>query len=279
MSDNSNLMIYDLHTHSNKSDGVLSPGDLIARAKDFNVDVLSITDHDTVQAYQELDSFSEITIIPGIEFSALWRKSYIHIVGLNIHLDSQPLTKLIEYQSNTRLQRAEKILQRLSKKLQIDLSLDELQQNVDSANIGRPHIAKYLVQQGLVKNVQTAFDKYLGNGKIGDVKQGWPELEQVVQCILESEGIAVIAHPMKYNFTRTKLLECCVDFTLAGGQGIEIISGSQGKDITRNIIKIAEKLDMYASCGSDFHQPGYGWSELGQFGDFPVGAKPVWDLF
>ena len=272
-------MIYDLHTHTDCSDGKLAPMDMIERAIDNQVDVLSITDHDTLAAYAELPTLPKLRLITGIELSTCWRKANIHIVGLNIDLNSPAMQAMIENQIRRRDQRAEKILKRLSSKLNTVLDIDEVREKINTNVIGRPHIANHLVDLGLVKNHTQAFDKYLGRGKIGDIKQDWPELETTIQCILDSGGIAVIAHPMKYAFTRTKLKECLQDFKTLGGQAVEIISGRQTSDITRDILKMTNSMKLYASCGSDFHQPGQPWAELGSFGALPNTAKPVWDLF
>lgn len=274
-------MIFDLHTHSNISDGALSPNELIQRAKQFNVDVLSITDHDTIDAYNAIDQteLANINIIPGIEFSTYWRKINIHIVGLNVDINSPVLKKIVKRQHTARQERAEKILTILSQKLNIDITLDEIKQYSINNIIGRPHIAEYLVQRKLVKNIQHAFDKYLGEKKIANIKQIWLDLETIIDAINRSNGVAIIAHPAKYKLTRTKLIELINDFKTLGGQGIEVVSGKQSPKLACELGKITNDHELYASCGSDFHQPNTYSSEPGQFQRLPAECRPVWDLF
>ncbi len=274
-------MIYDLHTHTQVSDGKLSPSELLARAKEFHVNAISITDHDTVKAYDELTDKDKqsITLIPGIEFSSVWRKTGVHIVGLNIDLNNDALKQTIQLQQKNRQERAKTIIDKLAKKLSQEIALEQIESIARNNNIGRPHIAEYLVQNKIVENQKEAFDKYLGTGKIGDIKNTWLDLETIIKTITNSNGIAVLAHPAKYKLTRTKLIELLSDFKNYGGQAFEVVSGKQVPHLTRDLARISEAKELYASCGSDFHQTGHSWSELGKFGKLPENCKPVWELF
>ncbi len=274
-------MKFDLHTHTNISDGKLSPSELIERAKQLHVDVLSITDHDSVAGYENLpvDSSDSIKLVAGIEFSSRWRNNNIHIIGLNIDLKNNDLLESINHQQKVRIERAEIIIEKLSKKLKTEISFKEIIKSAHNNNVGRPHIAEYLVKNNLSKDVKHAFEKYLGSGKMGDLKTNWLDMQTIINVILSSGGIAVIAHPGKYKFTRTKLLELVDDFRNCGGQAMEVISGKQPTQLTGNLVKIAELKDLYSSCGSDFHQPGQSWTELGQFESLPKNCKAIWELF
>ena len=116
----------------------------------------------------------------------------------------------------------------------------------------------------------------LGQGKAGDIKECWPKLEQIVQYIVELGGIAVLAHPIKYKLTRTKLIELCTEFKTAGGTAIEVISGQQTPQQITMITTIARQLDLFASVGSDFHSPEQTWIKLGRIPELPTQLKPVW---
>ncbi|MDF1689957.1 MAG: PHP domain-containing protein [Cycloclasticus sp.] len=266
----------DLHSHTVVSDGRLTPKELVERAKANGVEVLSITDHDTISAYEQLADIDldGLTIIPGIEFSTQWRGVGVHIVGLNLNLDSPAIKEGVAQQEKARSKRALLIAQRLIKaKLPIDFQ--RVEEIAQYRNVGRPHFAQHMVELGIVKDMSAAFKKYLGNGKVGDVKQCWAELEQIVRWIVEADGVAVLAHPLKYKMTRTKLSALLDDFRAVGGRGMEVVSGQQTKDETRLLARFCVEKGLLASCGSDFHQPSR-WSEIGSMSAFPKECEPVW---
>lgn len=273
-------MIFDLHCHTHFSDGLLSPEAVIARAKERGVAVLAITDHDTIAAVgiaQKAAVESGITLISGIEFSSQWGKGGVHIVGLGVDINSPALITAIEFQEQARIARARAIADRLSKAGFPD-ALVGAQAIAGNATLGRPHFAQYLVAIGEVKNINTAFKKYLGAGKPADVKYQWPLMDQVIAWIHAAGGVAVLAHPAKYELTRTKMCAMIDSFVAAGGDALEVISGLQPAALTEDLLRIANARALHASCGSDFHVPDQPWQELGSFGKLPANAKPVWEL-
>ncbi len=271
-------MIFDLHTHSTASDGMLTPQDLLERAAANNVACLSITDHDTVDAYKSLNSntFAGVAIVAGIELSTNWAGRNIHVVGLNVDPDNSDLAEGIRLQKLARVQRAEKIAARLEQK-GLGNPLEKVTQLANGANIGRPHFARYLVDEGLVTDFRQAFQKYLGNGKIGDIRQFWSPMEDVIAWVRAAGGTAVLAHPAHYKLTNTRLRLLTEDFITAGGQALEIASGIQTKQLTDKLNTLCEDLQLLASCGSDFHGPGNSWSEVGKFTRLPANCRPVWE--
>jgi hypothetical protein len=271
-------MIFDLHTHSTASDGSLAPQELLSRAAANGVTCLSVTDHDTVDAYANLDDSScpGVTVVPGIELSTNWAGRNIHVVGLNIDPSNSDLVNGIRKQKLARLQRAEKIAARLEKK-GMDNPLEEVTKLANGANIGRPHFARYLVDKGIVTDFRQAFQKYLGNGKAGDVRQFWSPMEDIIEWILAAGGTAVLAHPAHYKLTNTRLRLLAEDFISAGGQALEIVSGIQTKQLTAKLTRLCDDLQLMASCGSDFHTPGNSWSEVGKFTRLPANCRPVWE--
>lgn len=271
-------MNFDLHCHTTASDGALSPGEVVYRAADRGVDVLSITDHDTIDAYGQLDRkhFERLHIVPGIEFSTHWCGHTIHIVGLDIDLDSAVLADAISTQQVARSQRAFEIARRLER-AGVEGALVGAQNIAGDRAIGRPHFARFLLESGRVKSIQAAFKKYLGPGKPGDVRDYWPALDVVTNWITAARGVAVIAHPGKYRMTNTKLASLIGAFTDCGGQAIEVLCGQQPSDLTRKLVRLCEQHGLLASCGSDFHMPGQPWSELGAFGALPEQSRPVWE--
>jgi len=276
----SDSMIYDLHSHTNFSDGLLDPPELIDRAIKMGVDALAITDHDTISAFEHIDikNNHSIKIIPGIEFSTSWKKINIHILGLNLKLESVALKKGVSFQKEARSRRAVLIAEKLSD-MGFKGSLEGASNIAKNENIGRPHFAQYLVNIGAVNNIDQAFRKYLGAGKPGDIKSFWADLSQIVSWIKEAGGTAVLAHPKKYKLTRNKLKYLLDDFILAGGQAIEVISGNQNPEITKDLANLCLEKKLLASCGSDFHRPGQSWAELGNIPRLPSSCIPVWDTW
>ncbi|GAB3105767.1 PHP domain-containing protein [Aestuariicella hydrocarbonica] len=273
--------MHDLHSHSLCSDGILRPQALVSRAKMQGVTVLALTDHDTVSGIGEARNAAAeegIRLLPGIEFSCLWNGTGIHIVGLNIDPDHPAMVAAVEQQSNNREIRAEKIAAKLAK-LGMPGTLEGAKAKADGGVLGRPHFAKFLIEAGHVKSMDQAFKKYLGSGKPGDVKQIWPSIEEAVGWIVAAGGVAVVAHPDKYKMTRTKLGRLLEEFVAVGGQAMEVVSGRQAPDVTRDMRLLANKYGLYASCGSDFHVPDQPWQELGNFDGLPEDCRPVWDLW
>ncbi len=272
------LMLADLHTHTTASDGTLSPEQLIARAKTAGVTLLSITDHDTIAAYSSPPRHVDNTIqlVPGIEFSSRWRNYGIHILGLNINPDSTALQAAISEQQNARARRAEIIAHKLAK-LGFKDTLEGARQIAGDAVLGRPHFARYLVASGQLPSVAKAFKKYLGQGKPCDVRENWPQVERVINWISEAGGTAILAHPAKYKLSNLRLEELVRDFCASGGQGLEVISGQQDETITLRLGKLAVRHGLLASGGSDFHQPGQSWAELGRVAALPKDCTPVWE--
>lgn len=272
--------MYDLHTHSHCSDGKLSPQALVQLAKDSGVTVLALTDHDTTQGIAEAQAAAgdDITVIAGIEFSSQWRGRGIHIVGLQVDIHSVVLQNAVSQQTQVRNDRAKKIAQRLEK-AGVKHALAGAEKYANGAAIGRPHFAQYMVEKGYVANFAQAFKRYLGAGKIGDVKEGWPTIDTVIQWITQSGGIAVLAHPDKYDLTRTKLYELLDDFVDAGGHALEVVSGKQDSGVTDKLARAAKEFSLLASCGSDFHGPNQPWQALGKYSTLPDTCEPVWQRF
>ena len=273
------LIRADLHTHTNCSDGQLTPDQLLAEAVEKGVQLFSITDHDTLAAYRQLTILPPegMKLLVGIELSCTWRRMTIHMIGLNLDAEAASMLEAETKQGQARAQRYEKILQRLTK-AGLDIDTERLI-TLGGSCPGRPHIARYLYETGQVKSETQAFDKYLGQGKMGDVKECWPDLSQAIDWVQQAGGVAVLAHPIKYRLTRTKLIELCTDFKEAGGEGMEIISGQQNPTQTKTLSEIAQKLELLGSVGSDFHKPGQPWAVVGKVAALSPGVTPIWTLF
>lgn len=276
---NARTVIYDLHSHSNASDGSLEPADLLRHAADCGVDALAITDHDTLAAYDRIDAAAAgPCIVPGIEFSTSWRKIGIHVVGLNVDPASPTLRQGVLRQQQSRDARARAIARRLRSKGLPDM-LDAVLQIAGGDPVGRPHFAEYLVAEGIARDRKAAFRKYLGAGKPGDVRHGWASLPEVLHWIVRSGGTAVLAHPAKYRLTKTKLRALATEFRGAGGTAIEVVCGQQSLNTTAQLARLSIDLGLAASCGSDFHDGNNCWSRPGGFPPLPDGLRTVWETW
>ncbi len=273
----------DLHSHSTASDGALTPEGLLQRAREQEVRQLALTDHDTVSGVTQLlenpsPAASAVTLIPGVELSCVWGKTLIHVVGLAIDPYHEVLTTALHGQHAARQRRAELIGERLER-YGFTGAYAHAAALADDGQIGRPHFARFLVEQGHVATMQQAFKRFLGAGKPGDVKLTWPALSTVVEWITASGGVAVLAHPMQYKMTATRRNALAADFKAAGGRALEVISGRQTPDCTRTLCRLAERHDLLASLGSDFHSPDTPWNELGCSGELPRDCRPVWSAW
>ncbi len=256
-------MIIDFHTHSNASDGKLAPADLLQEALAAGIEQLALTDHDCVDGYLALKSSQAaadegLKLHAGVELSCRWHNDTVHIVGLGIDVEEPGLVAGLDQLAQARQKRAGTIAERLEK-LGFEGALEGAIRHAGVSQIGRPHFARWMVEQGHVSDMNAAFDKYLGAGKTGDVKAFWPELDEAVSWISGAAGIPVLAHPLKYRYTRSKLRRLVRDFCDCGGQAIEIYSGRQLADQTEQLRKLAKEFGLLASAGSDFHgQRDYG---------------------
>lgn len=274
-------MQIDLHTHSTASDGRLTPSELVSRAAASGVNVLALTDHDGTDGLDEAHCAAEhagIRFINGIELSVSWNKRTIHLVGLNFDPDFSPLKAGIKGLRDFREIRAREIAHKLEK-CGIQDAYEGAKAFSGGKMLGRMHFAQFLVKTGHAKNIRSVFKHYLVNNKPGHVTGNWATLENAVSWINNAGGIAVIAHPARYKLSRSKLRKLISDFVLAGGQAIEVVSGSHDVNEVKTMACHAHDFDLYASSGSDFHDPDFPWIRLGQLPELPKKCQPVWDLF
>ena len=279
--DFSNLRV-DLHSHTKVSDGGLTPIELVDRAVNFQLDVLAITDHDTTNGLATARDYIDenqmpLQLIDGIEISTSWQGFEIHIVGLNIEKENTELQALISQQQAAREQRAIKIGEKLTKCGFEDVYY-QAKELAKDGSITRAHFAKVLLNQGKVNNLQAAFDKYIGKGKRAFVSPSWCDIETAVKTIHQANGVAVLAHPMRYQLSAKWLRRLIVQFKAAGGDAMEIVLPQMNLDQRRNMLNYCLEYDLYASLGSDFHYPSK-WSDLGRNLQLPEQVKPVWSLF
>ena len=277
-------MKVDFHCHTTASDGALTPKALIDLAVEQGVTSMAITDHDTTAGYELVKTYAKeqgVQLYTGVEASCSWNGHTIHIVGLDFDVENPKLQQGLNAICDARIQRAEAMIEKLEavKSLQIEDLGTKLWQLVNDGVVGRGHFAQLLREEGVVKNGQQAFDKYLKKGKQGYAPCEWPALEKVVSWINEAGGIAIIAHPGIYKFTSRKLNRLIADFKAAGGRAIEVVNQPRHGAEIIGMAERANNHELYASMGSDFHRPEHTWRGLGWLAPMPQNVRPVWDLF
>lgn len=273
-------MNVDLHAHSFYSDGELPPSDVIRIAAENGLDVVSLTDHDTTAGLAEAQQAADehhIRLITGTEISATWRHKDIHIVGVNIDPEHPSLAEGLMHHQSLRRTRA-KAIGDCFQSLGIPGAFEAANALAGKGLIARPHFAKFLVNEGHCKDMGTAFRRYLRRGKAAYVKTEWSALSDVVGWITGAGGIAILAHPCRYQLTSTQLRHLLHDFVAAGGEGIEVVTGNQTLNDTHHTARLCEEYKLLASRGSDFHGPS-SRAELGKMAALPLSCTPVWSRF
>jgi len=257
----------------------LAPPELIALAATKGVDVLALTDHDTLEglaaARTAADAAGLILVVPGVEISVTWGGRTIHIIGLGIDPRNQALRAGLAGLLAYRHRRAEEIGRCLAGE-GIEGALEGARACSNGRLIGRTHFARFLVQRGYAADEREVFKHYLVKDKPGHVAGDWTSLEAAVGWIRGAGGQAVIAHPGRYRFTRAKLLRLIGQFRELGGVGIEVVSGSHTPDERLLFARYAQENHLLASVGSDFHRPGNPWAGLRAMAPLPSFCTPIW---
>jgi predicted metal-dependent phosphoesterase TrpH len=248
--------VIDLHTHSSASDGVLSPQNLLAYAAEQGITLLALTDHDTVAGLVEGAEAAKqfgINFVPGIEFTIQWRKQGdFHLLGLGIQ-DTSALQQIIQNSQILRENRNLEIIEKMHNQ-GIPVSLEELREMSGTSSIGRPHFADYLVANGLAKTRQIAFDRFLSKGGPCYAEHTGENLEDAIQAIIRGGGLPVLAHPMSLYVSWGKIENILTGFREQGIAGIEAWHSSARVCDCRRLEKLADKLGLFITAGSDFHE-------------------------
>ena len=269
---------YDLHTHSTASDGSTRPRDLIAKAHQLGIRNLALTDHDTVAGLPEAQQASEelsVNLINGIELSSRWGNQTVHIVGLNIDPASEAIRQATTSLAEMREQRAMRIGEKLAQ-AGIEQAYENAKRIAGKGTVTRQHFSQFLVQAGHAKNQSDVFKRFLVRNKPGYVRVDWPDLEQTIDCIHQAGGIAVIAHPLRYKMTTSKLRRLIIEFRENKGEAIEVVTGHNDEAEITRATSLARQYGLAASAGSDFHNEQTAWGQLGKLAAMPDAVTPVW---
>ena len=245
----------DLHTHSNCSDGDLSPEDLVKYAVSKKITVLALTDHDTISGLDRAEKASKengIEFVRGIELGIEWPSGEFHLLGYGLSEISESLHELIATLQKNREERNLRIVEKL-KDIDINTSLEELYEIFNTKNICRPHIADFLVSKKKVKTRQKAFDLYLAKGRPIYEKKVGMNLDVAIQAIKDSEGIPVLAHPLSLYVSWGKIEGVLTDLKERGICGLEAWHSGVRLSEAKRLEELARKLGFFVTAGSDFH--------------------------
>ena len=258
---------------------MLKPEELVARAAANGVEMLALTDHDGVSGLAEARAKAEsegVRFVDGVEISVTWEGTTVHIVGLQIDPEDPLLRSGLESVREGRARRAEKMGDALEA-AGIPDSLAGAKTYADNPSlISRSHFARHLVKTGRAPDVKSVFQRYLVKGKPGFVPHQWASLTDAVSWIRASGGIAVVAHPGRYNFSKPELHAFLAQFRDCGGAGIEVVTGSHSPEQYLEFARIAREFGLVASRGSDYHGKGESRADLGALPQLPGDLKPVW---
>ena len=278
----------DLHTHSNISDGTLTPELLVQAALEKGIHTLALTDHDSMDGLilaKKIAKNQPIQIISGVEISSQWsrpstNKSYgVHIVALNMQ-NPEPLQQLLQEQKRIRAERAKQICDLLIPLIGIDIYSEVIAKVENEPDrVTRTHIAKVLVEKGFVSRPQQAFDKYIKEGKKAYVKFDGLGLAETIDVIHQSQGFAVLAHPTRYDLSATNVRYLIELFAKYGGDAVELPPAIEPASTRQMVDRMIAQFNLKVSVGSDFHGDNMPWIKLGNIPHVKEGQEGIWESF
>jgi hypothetical protein len=272
------MLNIDLHCHSNVSDGLLAPAEVVARAAENGVHVLALTDHDDVGGIADARTAAaavDVTLIPGVEISVSWGGQTVHVVGLRIDPDNSALAAGLHEIRRGRVERAQRMSDDLARTGIRGAYEGAYGYAANKQMIGRTHFARWLVAAGHAPDIRAAFRRFLTRGNPGYVEHQWTTLENAVGWIVGGGGSAVLAHPGRYPFNARELHLLLDAFRALGGSGIEVVTGSHHPSEYGKFADLARAFGLKASRGADFHAPGEG-VDIGRLPALPHYCAPIW---
>lgn len=275
------LLNADLHCHSVVSDGTLTPEELAVRARANGVELWALTDHDEVGGQHRAAAAAReagMKYLTGAEISVTFADITVHIVGLGFDPDHAALVQGLKRTRGGREERAREMAEGLAK-VGIHGAFEGALQYVGNPDlISRTHFARHLVESGVCRDTNEVFRKFLTEGKPGFVPHRWAQLGDAVRWINEAGGLAVIAHPARYDHNPTREYALFTEFKAHGGRGVEVVTGSHTAAEYVKYADMAIEFGLAASRGSDFHSPEESHCDLGKLPYLEGRLTPVWEL-
>ncbi len=251
----------DLHIHSTASDGTLTPREIVERAAALGLGAIALTDHDCLDGCREAVGRGipeGLGFLTGVEISAdrpagLPGEGSLHILGYRIRIDEPPLNEALLDLQAARGDRNPLILERLEA-LGIPITLAEVEAEADGGHPGRPHIARILVRRGIVATIDEAFDRYLGNGRSAYVGKERMATARAIDLIRAAGGVPVLAHPGLLEIHEERRLEALLEeLKSLGLAGLEVFFPDHNPEQTARFARLAARLDLLMTGGTDFH--------------------------
>lgn len=271
------MKFIDMHTHSTASDGVYSPSQLIDYAIQKGLSGIAITDHDTVdgieEAIEQADTYDNFILIPGVELSTEYKGDEVHILGYMIDYKADSLLSVLEYLQSVRNSRAIKIVNRL-RDLGLKIDYKGVAQIADGGVIGRPHIARFLIEKGYVATIEEAFVKYLGKNALAYVPKERLTPKSAIDIIRKAKGISVVAHPGLLKRSQP-VLEHLLNI---GIDGIEVYHSEHTIEQSVEYLNLARQNNLLVTGGSDFHYPPQDNEYNGDLGSIKIPLKNIEDM-
>jgi predicted metal-dependent phosphoesterase TrpH len=241
----------DLHSHTTASDGQHAPSELLALAHQAGVTCLAVTDHDTVAALGEAKRAADalgMQLVPGIELSAFHARREVHVLGHFVDPANQPLARLSERLRKERHERMEQMVEKM-RGLGFPVSMEGVLGIAGDAHLGRPHLARLLVERGFCTSTQDAFDRFLADGGPAWVDRFRLPADEAIALIRQAGGVATLAHPGVSKMERGNI----EDLAKAGLGGLEVYHSDHNPSVREKYLKIAAEFDLVPTAGSDFH--------------------------
>lgn len=269
----------DLHCHSTVSDGLLPPREVVRLAHSRGCKLFALTDHDDLRGLPDAADEAQqlgMPFVNGVEISVSWGKHNLHIVGLGFDRENPALCEGLAHVRSGRWARAERMAESLAKAGIADALAGARKYAENPEMISRAHFARYIVEIGKAKDVRSVFYKFLKPGMPGYVEHEWARLHEAVQWITDAGGVAVLAHPGRYEMGPETLRVLLIEFKRLGGGALEVASGCHGIADVARFGRLCREMGYQASCGTDYHATSEGAREPGLNGDLPEGCEPVW---
>ena len=242
----------DLHIHTTASDGRFSPEEIIRKSAGFGMSTVAITDHDTIAgiapALEVARDFPQLTVIPGVEISTDTPGGEVHILGYFIDYRDSELKAALERFRNSRLTRAQGMIAKLGN-LGVDINWQRVKEIAGDGSVGRPHIALAMLEKGYIKSFGEAFTKYIGYGGTAYVERYKMTPEEAVKLVLQAKGLPVLAHPFSVEDSEAMIIR----LKSVGLIGSEAYYKDYTASKIRNLVSLAEKYNLIATGGSDYH--------------------------
>jgi predicted metal-dependent phosphoesterase TrpH len=255
----------DLHTHSNRSDGTFEPAEVVRRAAALGLEVIALTDHDTTEGLDEAIAAGVehgVEVVPGVELSAEYEKTSVHVLCYWPDVDDAGLQAELRRLRDDRFRRGERMVEKLQA-LGFDITFERVAQIAGGGNIVRPHVAQAMVEAGIVDTEREAFDLYIADGKPAHVGKHALDPVDSVGVILGAGGICVLAHPGMWGDQTSVPDELIERMAAAGMQGLEVVHTDHDEDKRAYYGKLAERLGLIPTGGSDCHGDRYDPIRLG----------------